>query len=706
MPFNPKDGMTNLDRLSTVRGYWIGTWGNEVQIINSSGAFVGPGTADVVGPASSTDNALARFHLTTGKIIQNSNAILDDTGNLSLAGTATTTKLLAGDGISSAVGIGFSSDPDTGFIRNGSGDFLAVANSTTIVRFNTTSVDFSESIGLTANNSYDLGSSANRFKDFYSAGTANLGTALISNSATAASFIPSGSSIPANGIYLPSANTLGFATNSLDHGSISSTGAWSLGSSASTVTHLVNGLELRVSASSASQSTVRSQNTGAGDAVLAANVSGAGDPHIHFNGTGLATLWHAGVDNSDSDRFVIGTGTVPGTGTAFSIDSAGTTTSGISGSTTRQIVNGGFDILATASDYYSVYLHGATTNPNTINYSILNLPEINTNQTLAAYGTFTRVASPNSSFTTPVIANFVADGMLKGSSHTVTNFINYLVSNPAQWTGTNNAMFGDSTTFSGNYFLVQENSTYDSKLAGQLTAKSFIPTDSAVPTNGIFLPSANTVGFSANSAQTASLSSSGLSLIGRMALAGASLSTSALVNNSPSAAQNPLSGVTQRAYRTSMVGTSAATTDVVAFSSAVSTEAASFTAARRVHFEAVDQVKGSGSTITRDIAFRGAPTQGTTGNALLADNDAFSGNWVINSTNTNPSRISGYFEVANQADPGAVTDGIRIGSVDISAGNASLSLRTETAVVSESVTSDRTLQVQINGTTYKICLKA
>ena len=35
---------------------------------------------DVAGPASSTDNAITRFNGTTGKIIQNSNATVDDTG--------------------------------------------------------------------------------------------------------------------------------------------------------------------------------------------------------------------------------------------------------------------------------------------------------------------------------------------------------------------------------------------------------------------------------------------------------------------------------------------------------------------------------------------------------------------------------------------------------------------------------------------------
>lgn len=41
------------------------------------------GAGDVQGPASSTDNAIARFDLATGKIIQNSSATIDDSGNLS-----------------------------------------------------------------------------------------------------------------------------------------------------------------------------------------------------------------------------------------------------------------------------------------------------------------------------------------------------------------------------------------------------------------------------------------------------------------------------------------------------------------------------------------------------------------------------------------------------------------------------------------------
>ena len=46
-------------------------------------AATGGGSGDVVGPASATDNAIARFNLTTGKLIQNSvTTVADTTGNI------------------------------------------------------------------------------------------------------------------------------------------------------------------------------------------------------------------------------------------------------------------------------------------------------------------------------------------------------------------------------------------------------------------------------------------------------------------------------------------------------------------------------------------------------------------------------------------------------------------------------------------------
>jgi hypothetical protein len=56
-----------------------GTWPN--QTINSTG---GSGGGDVTGPGSSTDNAVARFDSTTGKIIQNSGVVINDSGEVTV----------------------------------------------------------------------------------------------------------------------------------------------------------------------------------------------------------------------------------------------------------------------------------------------------------------------------------------------------------------------------------------------------------------------------------------------------------------------------------------------------------------------------------------------------------------------------------------------------------------------------------------------
>ena len=55
-----------------------GTWPN--QTINSTAS----GSGDVTGPASSTDNAVARFDSTTGKIIQNSGVQINDSGEINV----------------------------------------------------------------------------------------------------------------------------------------------------------------------------------------------------------------------------------------------------------------------------------------------------------------------------------------------------------------------------------------------------------------------------------------------------------------------------------------------------------------------------------------------------------------------------------------------------------------------------------------------
>ena len=60
----------------------------------------------VGGPASSTDNAITRFDGTTGKLVQNSDATIDDNGRLSLTDTAGNGHILSAAGTSAQVVIG------------------------------------------------------------------------------------------------------------------------------------------------------------------------------------------------------------------------------------------------------------------------------------------------------------------------------------------------------------------------------------------------------------------------------------------------------------------------------------------------------------------------------------------------------------------------------------------------------------------------
>jgi hypothetical protein len=86
-----------------------------VQTIASKAGALG----DVVGPASATDNAVSRFDLTTGKLIQNSLVTISDTGAISAPVDASISGLTVGKGVGSVntatvVGAGAMAATNTG----------------------------------------------------------------------------------------------------------------------------------------------------------------------------------------------------------------------------------------------------------------------------------------------------------------------------------------------------------------------------------------------------------------------------------------------------------------------------------------------------------------------------------------------------------------------------------------------------------------
>lgn len=90
-------------------------WEQPRQLLGG-GAVVG--TGDVTGPSTSTDNAIARYDGTTGKVIQNSAVRIDDSGNMEGGANLTISgQLRSGDGDATKPGQAFKGDDGTGMFR-------------------------------------------------------------------------------------------------------------------------------------------------------------------------------------------------------------------------------------------------------------------------------------------------------------------------------------------------------------------------------------------------------------------------------------------------------------------------------------------------------------------------------------------------------------------------------------------------------------
>ncbi len=100
-------GSFHADSINVNEAYSLPTAaGTTSQFLRGDGTWAVPsGAGDVTGPGSSTDNAIARFHSTTGKVIQNSVVTIGDTGIITINGAwslpnaaGTSSQFLRGDG--------------------------------------------------------------------------------------------------------------------------------------------------------------------------------------------------------------------------------------------------------------------------------------------------------------------------------------------------------------------------------------------------------------------------------------------------------------------------------------------------------------------------------------------------------------------------------------------------------------------------------
>lgn len=86
------------------------------------------GTADVHGPASSTENALARYADTTGKVIENSGAVLDDSNNLTGLNSVTVPTVRGSSASGGDLQLSSTSDATKGNINLGTASTYDEAN--------------------------------------------------------------------------------------------------------------------------------------------------------------------------------------------------------------------------------------------------------------------------------------------------------------------------------------------------------------------------------------------------------------------------------------------------------------------------------------------------------------------------------------------------------------------------------------------------
>jgi hypothetical protein len=133
---------------------------------------------DVVGPASATDNAVARYDTTTGKLLQNSLVIIGDTGSVTGVNALTAESLTVNNNVT----FGTSNSDTINFVGRINSDFDPATD-----------------------NTYDLGRVGHEWRDLYIDGTANIDSLIADTADINAGTIDNttiGATTPQNGSFV------------------------------------------------------------------------------------------------------------------------------------------------------------------------------------------------------------------------------------------------------------------------------------------------------------------------------------------------------------------------------------------------------------------------------------------------------------------------------------------------------------------------
>lgn len=263
-------------------------------------------------------------------------------------------------------------------------------------------------------------------------------TGAFSSTATATAFIPSSATVPTDGMYLPTTNTLAWATNSAHAMRLDANG------------HLVIG-----TTSASGRLHVTRDSTAASGATYIQYISGAQSVANtgQYVGIGMFPTYTASTPNTLVNFY----------GAWFAPNNTG------SGSVTNLIgtrsipVNSGSG--AVANHYAGMFI----------------AQNAGTGTVTSQYGMYVRNDNSN-------------------AGGTVTTAYGLYIATPI-----------NSGTIVSNYGIYQQDPNALNTFLGKITAASFIPSSATVPTNGMYYPASNTLGWAINSAAEMQLTSTALS---------------------------------------------------------------------------------------------------------------------------------------------------------------------------------------------------
>ena len=351
-------------------------------------------------------------------------------------------------------------------------------------------------------NQIEMYQGANQVFDIDSSGLVTLGvsggtqvhvingalSSTLSNSA--ASFIPTGSTVPTNGMYLPAANTVGISANS---------------------TALI-----RISSSSGPNVRMETTTTQSSFFYQAVNDGAASYSGGNGNTVGGNVIFYGGAHASKANDIEFRSATSIKLGWDDSVN-VWTATGRIC-----QDTNLALALAELGGQSNQTFLSGTTQEGS--RSTIVGNASATSRVVAGVFDPRTQATS----FTAGVLAGARILTPSIGAGSTVTRNIGLLFQGVGT-SGTNNAFISDNETFTTNYFI-NSTSTSPSLFSGSITGASFIPSGSSVPTNGMYLRTTNRLTMSANSVKVMELGeSSGVAfwILGTTSTGQASISSDA-----------------------------------------------------------------------------------------------------------------------------------------------------------------------------------